>query len=77
MALSIESQFCFCLTGEKRALSTCESARRTNDRLTLLECDHSRLVVQTDARFAESQEFEDFVQNRSEEDWIEITGSLF
>ena len=54
-----------------------EVTRQTQDRLVFLEVDHSRLAGQVDARYAENQEFEDFVQNRSEEDWLEITGDYF
>ena len=49
-------------------------ARETRDRVCLLESDHSRLSGQVDSRYASSQEFEDFLLNRAEEDWVEITG---
>ena len=65
----------FCLsTGDARTTYALEVARQTNDRVCLLENDHSRLSAQSDARYASSQEFDDFLLNRSEEDWIEITG---
>ena len=51
-----------------------ELARQTHDRVSLLETDHSRLAKATDSRFASSSEFDDWVLNRSEEDWIEISG---
>ena len=56
--------------------ATCEFARQTRDRLTFLEIGHSQLVRQVDDRYAASQEFEDFIQNRSEEDWVEVTGEI-
>ena len=54
--------------------ATYELARHTQDRVALLETGHSQFVRQSDDRYASSQEFEDFMQNRSEEDWIEISG---
>ena len=59
-----------------RASAAHELARQTHDRVALLECDHSRLASQVDTRYAAAQEFEDFVTNKSDEDWIEITGTL-
>ena len=53
-----------------------EAARQAQDRVALLESDHSRLSHQVDTQYAASQEFEDFMLNRSNEDWIEITGIL-
>ena len=62
-------------TGEVRTAAAHEMARQATDRLSMLESDHSRLVNQVDARFAVLSEFNDWVLNKSEEDWIEITGS--
>ena len=64
------------ILGDRRTTVALEVARQTQDRVSLLENDHARLSGQSDLRFAASQEFEDFLQNRSEEDWIEITGKL-
>ena len=60
--------------GDARINFTFEMARETRDRVCMLESDHSRLSGQVDSRFASSQEFEDFLLNRAEEDWVEITG---
>ena len=49
-------------------------ASQTQDRVSLLENSHFRLADKFDSRYASSQEFEDFMMNKSEEDWIEITG---
>jgi hypothetical protein len=50
------------------------AARETQDRLSYLENDHSRLAKVVDTKIAENAEFDDWVTNRSEEDWIVITG---
>ena len=60
--------------GEARVSHALEVARQTQDRVSLLENDHSRLVGQVDSRYAAGQEFEDYMLNKAEEDWIEITG---
>ena len=60
--------------GEVRTSSAYELARQAHDRVSLLEVGHQRLVAETDTRFASSSEFDDWVLNRSEEDWIEISG---
>ena len=60
--------------GEARVSYAIEMSRLTQDRVALLENDHSRLIGQVDSRFAAGQEFEDYMLNKAEEDWIEITG---
>jgi len=51
-----------------------ELARQNQDRIIYLERDHSRLVSVVDDKLATSAEFDDWTLNRSEEDWIVITG---
>ena len=60
--------------GDVRTSRALEVARHAQDRVCLLEGDHARLAHQSDARHAANQEFEDYVLNRSDEDWLEITG---
>ena len=57
-----------------RTAAAHELARQASDRVSMLEVDHSRLVRQLDGRYASLCEFNDWVQNKSDEDWIEITG---
>ena len=63
------------MIGDARTNAAYELAREANDRVSLLEHDHYRLSGQSDSRFAANAEFNDWVVNRSEEDWIEISGS--
>ena len=65
--------FCF-VQGDLRTAYALESARQAQDRVGLLETDHHRLNHVSDVRYAAAQEFEDFMMNRSDEDWVEITG---
>ena len=62
--------------GEARTTQAFELARQAHDRVSLLEHGHHRLFDQSEFRFAVNAEFNDWVVNRSEEDWIEISGSL-
>ena len=62
------------VSGDVRTAFALESARQAQDRVGLLETDHHRLSQVTDVRYAAAQEFEDYMMNRSDEDWIEITG---
>ena len=66
---------CF-FTGNVRTASALEAVRHVQDRVCLLEGDHRRLANQFDTRFAAAQEFEDFVLNKADEDWIEVTGEI-
>ena len=61
--------------GDARVVAAYELARHAQDRVSLLEQDHSRFVSKSDSRHAVSAEFDDWVLNRSEEDWLEISGS--
>ena len=63
-------------TGDVRTAAAHELARQTSDRVSMLESDHSRMVIQVDNRHASLSEFNDWVMNKSEEDWLEITGCL-
>jgi hypothetical protein len=54
--------------------SSVESTRMLTDRVSYLERDHSRVVRLQDSKIADDAEFDDWVRNRNEEDWIVITG---
>ena len=51
-----------------------EVGRQHGDRLTFLENRHVKLNSRFDLKFAADQEFNDWVSNRADEDWINITG---
>ena len=51
-----------------------ESSRSNTDRIVLLEHDHSRLVGQVNDKIAADAEFDDWMTNRSDEDWLTISG---
>ena len=51
-----------------------ETARSNRDRITLLEHDHYRLGQLVDQKVAADSEFNDWVINRSEENWLNLTG---
>ena len=51
-----------------------EVGRQHGDRLTFLECRHVKLNSRFNLKFAADQEFNDWVSNRADEDWINITG---
>jgi hypothetical protein len=51
-----------------------EVSRQLTDRVSYLELDHSRLVQSFDTKVAEDSEFNDWLRNRNEEDWIVVTG---
>ena len=57
-----------------RTAAAHELARQTSDRVSMLKVDHLRLVRQINGSYASMCEFNDWVQNKSDEDWIEITG---
>ena len=59
---------------EKHLLRGLEFSRQVNDRLIYLERDHDRLSHVVDLKLATSAEFDDWTLNRSEEDWIVVTG---
>ena len=51
-----------------------EAVRRHDDRLAYLEGQHSNLATRSELRFAANAEFDDWMLNRSEEDWLTILG---
>ena len=61
-------------SSEVQHFDVAETARANRDRITLLEHDHVRLSRQIDLKVAYDSEFNDWVTNRSEEDWVNITG---
>ena len=67
----------FNFPGESRTGAALELARQAHDRVSLLEHGHTRLSNEVDSRFAASSEFDDWVTNRAEEDWLEISGYIF
>ena len=61
-------------TSDVQQADVAETARANHDRITLLEHDHVRLSRQVDLKVATDSEFNDWVINRSEEDWVTIRG---
>ena len=51
-----------------------EAVRHHDDRLTYLESRHGLLSSEFSTKFAEDAEFKDWTINRSEENWLTITG---
>ena len=51
-----------------------ETARSNRDRITLLEHDHFRLGQLVDQKVAADSEFNDWVVNRAEENWLTLQG---
>ena len=51
-----------------------EVGRQHDDRLTYLENRHGQLAKRFDLRIASESEFNDWVTNRSEEDWLTFNG---
>ena len=72
---SAESVLASSVLGNEAQLSLVrESVRQLDDRTVYLENRHNRLVDVTNMRAAFDAEFNDFVMNRSEEDWFTISG---
>ena len=51
-----------------------ETVRRHDDRLAYLESSHGQLISRASLKAAIDSEFDDWVVNRSEEDWLTIQG---
>ena len=51
-----------------------ESVRLHDDRLAYLEKRHDHLAIECDTRIASNAEARDWLINRSEEDWLVVTG---
>ena len=62
------------LGGDAQLSLVRESVRQHDDRMAYLENRHNRLIDVTNLRAAVDAEFDDFVMNRSEEDWFTISG---
>lgn len=61
-------------TPEDQSIRCLELARQNQDRIIYIEQDQRRLTKLVDDKLATSAEFDDWTQNRSDEDWIVITG---
>ena len=70
--LSIISQFGS--DADSRVVVVQEAVRQHDDRLAYLENRHGALAARCDIKFAIDAEFNDWVSNRSQEDWITILG---
>ena len=51
-----------------------ETSRSNRDRIVMLEVDHFRLASQVNKKTAADAEFNEWVLNRSEEDWLTVAG---
>ena len=51
-----------------------ESVRHHGDRLSFLESKHGQLKKRVDLKAAKDSEFDDWVTNRNEEDWVTVLG---
>ena len=51
-----------------------ETSRSNRDRIVMLEHDHFRLANQVNQKVAADAEFSEWVMNRSEENWLTISG---
>ena len=51
-----------------------ESVRHHGDRLSFLESRHGQLKKRVDLKAAKDSEFDDWVTNRNEEDWVTVLG---
>ena len=54
--------------------SISETSRSNRDRIVMLEIDHFRLTSQVNKKSAADAEFNEWVLNRSEENWLTIAG---
>ena len=62
------------LSSDEKVTSVVESSRSNLDRIVLMEHDHARLVEQVDLKVASDSEFNDWLTNRADEDWLTISG---
>lgn len=61
-------------SSEQQFMVARESIRALDDRVSYLEHDHSRLRHEAARKSAIDAEFDDWIRNRSEEDWLTIMG---
>ena len=59
---------------EVQLVAVQELSRTHGDRLTYLEHDHNTLQMDYSLKAAVDAEFSDWVENRSDEDWINVSG---
>ena len=59
---------------DQQLVTVKESVRQYSDRVAYLENRHSGLQRQVDLKSAQDAEFSDWMVNRSEEDWLVVTG---
>ena len=59
---------------EAQLVAVQEVARSHDDRIAYLEHDHSQLQHDYSLKIAVDAEFSDWVENRNDEDWINVTG---
>ena len=62
------------LGGEAQFAQVRENVRHHDDRMAFIENRHNQLQSQADYKMASDSEFDDFMLNRSEEDWFTIKG---
>ena len=61
-------------TSDSQLVSVKEVARHHDDRISYLEHRHENLVGRFSIKVAKDSEFDDWMTNRSEEDWLTIQG---
>ena len=64
----------FTLSPDSKVSQVQEQVRHHEDRMTYLENKHVGLQQQVDIKVAQDAEFNDWIQNRNEEDWFVIKG---
>ena len=62
------------MSGEAQFTQVRESVRHHDDRMAFIENRHSQLQSQVDLKVAVDSEFNDWMLNRSEEDWFTVKG---
>ena len=62
------------LSGDSQLVQVQEQVRHHEDRMSYLENRHIGLQSQADSKVAADAEFDDWIRNRNEEDWIVIKG---
>ena len=62
------------LGGEAQFAQVRENVRHHDDRMAFIESRHNQLQLQADCKAASDAEFNDWMLNRSEEDWFTVKG---
>ena len=62
------------MSGEAQFAQVRENVRHHDDRMAFIENRHSQLQNQVDLKVAVDSEFNDWMLNRSEEDWLTVKG---